>query len=226
MANICGNFFDTIFPSGERAYQSSHDKITKDIERLYDELKKEQTRANMLKESLKKLENKKIPMEPNGMSRNDAIKNAKSHLISALTSIKNKQSQIDKFERGRRALEASQQIHDHRRNLQILKHHMSSVKGVDIGEMEQDIDFIDDANDDIKDMNARVNDAMVSMWKTDEEADQDMLEQFLAQSDEEYGELEKDIDNDDDEILHDIEKQPTQQEIVREKEKRTMVALF
>ena len=72
--NICNLMMYRIFPNSDRAIQNEIRLVESDLDKLYNELREEQSIANELKVTLNKLKNKKIQMDPNGMTRQDAFR--------------------------------------------------------------------------------------------------------------------------------------------------------
>jgi hypothetical protein len=174
-----------IFPNSDRAIQNEIRLVESDLDKLYNELREEQSIANELKVTLNKLKNKKIQMDPNGMTRQDAIKSTEKKTMLVLRKIKNIQNQITLFEGSKYSMENSQMTTDMKKRISVLHQRMQRVKHINAGELEDDVDDIADINDHIEQINNTVNDTMVSAWTVDMESDEAMLQEFLAESDNE-----------------------------------------
>lgn len=183
--NICSIMMYKLFPNSDRAIQNEIRNIENDIDKLYKELREEQSIANELKVTLNKLKNKKIPMDPNGMTRADAIKTTEKRALIVLRKIKGIQNQITIFEGSKYSMENSQMTVDMKRRIKNLHQRMQKVKTINAEDLENDIDDIADVNEMVEQINNTVNDTMVSAWTVDMESDEALLREFLAESDNE-----------------------------------------
>lgn len=183
--NLCNAMMYMLFPTSDRAIQNEIKMVESDIDGLYKELREEQAIANELKMTLNKLNNKKIAMDPNGMTRQDAIKSTEQRAMMVLRRIKGIQNQITIFQGSKYSMENSQMTTDMRKRIKILHERMQKVKTINADELEDEIDDIADVNDYVERINNSINDTMVSAWTVDMEADEAMLQEFLASSDNE-----------------------------------------
>lgn len=183
--NFCSLVMYKLFPNSEQAIQNEIRRVEKDLDILYNDLREQQSIANELKVTLNKLKNKKIQMDPNGMTRQDAIKMTEKKTMLVLKKIKNIQNQITLFEGSKYSMENSQMSVDMQKRINVLHQRMQKVKSINATDLENDVDDIADINDQIEQINNTVNDTMVSAWTVDMESDEAMLQEFLAQSDDE-----------------------------------------
>lgn len=183
--NFCSLVMYKLFPNSEQAIQNEIKNIERDLDNLYKDLREQQSIANELKVTLNKLKNKKIQMDPNGMTRQDAIKMTEKKTMLVLKKIKNIQNQITMFEGSKYSMENSQMSVDMQKRISMLQKRMQKVKGINTADLENDVDDIADVNEHIEHINNTVNDTMISAWTVDMESDEAMLQEFLAQSDDE-----------------------------------------
>ena len=188
--NICNIVMYKLFPSSTHAINNEIRQLEKDLDKLYSELRNEQSIANELKETIGKLNNRKIQMDPNGMTREDAIKSTRKKAMIVLKKISGLQNQISLFEGSKYTMENSQMATDMKKRISLLHDRMQRVKTVNTGELENNIDDIADMNDHIEKINTTISDTMVSASTVDMDSDEALLQEFLEQDTE-----ENDIEN-------------------------------
>lgn len=190
--SFCPIVLDTLFPNTERALKRTMDTVDEDLEDLYKELKEKQQTAHQLKASLKKLNDKSIAMDPNGMTRKDAISSMRSKCKLVLNNIKNIQHQIQVFEGTKYTIENSKMATDMAARIDSLRKRVSNIKNINHNKLTNDVDDIMEAQDYAEKINETINDTMISAWHQDLESDNQLLEEFLADSDDEF-DFEEDV---------------------------------
>lgn len=183
--NFCHLVMYKLFPNSDRAIQNEIRSVEDDIDKLYKELREQQSIANELKVTLNKLKNKNIHMDPNGMTRADAIKSTEKKALTVLRKIKGIQNQITIFEGSKYSMENSQMTVDMKRRIKSLHSRMERVRHINAEDLENDIDDIADVNETVERINNTINDTMVSAWTVDMDGDEAMLQEFLAETDDE-----------------------------------------
>jgi chromosome segregation ATPase len=181
--NICSMVMYKLFPNSNRAIDNEIRQIEKDLDKLYSERREAQSIANELKETLTKLNNTKISMDPNGMTRADAITSTQKKAMIVLKKIKGLHNQISLFEGSKYTMEKSLMATDMKKRISLLHDRMKRVQNVNTDELEDNIDDIADMNDHIEKINTTIHDTMVSAWTVDMDSDEAMLQEFLEQSD-------------------------------------------
>lgn len=188
--NFCNIVMYKLFPTSDSAIKTELRMVEHDIDKLYKDLKEEQSIANELKQTLKKLKNTRIAMDPNGMSRADAIKSTEMKALLVLNKIKIIQNEINVFEGSKYTMENSQMTVDMNKRIKSLHKRMQKVKTINAEDLENDIDDIADVNENVEKINQTINDTMVSAWTVDMESDEAMLREFLEESDNEEEDIE------------------------------------
>lgn len=186
---ICNVLMYTLFPSSSIGIQYEIKKINMDIDKLYGDLRKEREAFAVDMRMYRKLKNTKIPMDPNGMSRKDAIKSVLLKLNHSKDRIKKIEVQIHAFTKCRNDLESSSFTTSMDQTIEGLKQRMKRVKNIDAEKMVRNLDEIADVNKDIQEVNDRVSDAMISGWEADMDVNEIELEEYMATFDEEDMEL-------------------------------------
>ena len=188
--NICNIVLYKLFPNSDRIINNEIRQLEKDLDKLYNELREEQSIANELKTTVGKLNNKKIAIDANGMTREDLIKSTQNKLMIVLRKIKGLQNQISLFEGSKYTMENSQMATDMEKRISVLSQRMQRVKTINTDNLNDDIDEIADMNDHVEKINTTINDTMMSAWTVDMDSDEAMLKEFLETNDEE------EVDND------------------------------
>lgn len=183
--NICNTMMYKLFPNSKGALDKKIQLIEKDIDALYGELRETKSSLNELTVILKKLNNRNIPMDPNGMTRADAIKSTRSRAMLLCRKVKRIQEQITLFEGSKFTLENSQMATAMNIRIRELHRNMKNVEHMEPLDMEDKIDDIADVNDQIESLSKKMSDTMVSAWTIDMESDEAMLDELLAMSDDE-----------------------------------------
>lgn len=176
---ICSLFMYTMFPSSDFAIQHEIKKMTNDLHILYTELKDEQSNFRELKVTLDKLNNKKVAMDPNGMSRPEAIKSTRARMITVKNKIEAIKRQIDFYEKSKYAMESTKMTTDAEARIGQLAKRMNRVKGINPNVTIKNMEDIAETNEQIEKITNTVNDAMVAGWSCDLDADEAMLDEYL-----------------------------------------------
>lgn len=183
--NICNVVLYKLFPNSDRVINNEIRQLEKDLDKLYNELREEQSIANELKTTIGKLNNRKIAIDANGMTREDLIKSTQNKLMIVLRKIKGLQNQISLFEGSKYTMENSQMATDMEKRISVLSQRMQRVRTINTDNLNNDIDEIADMNDHVEKINTTINDTMVSAWTVDMDSDEAMLKEFLETNDEE-----------------------------------------
>lgn len=183
--NICNIVLYKLFPNSDRVINNEIRQLEKDLDKLYNELREEQSIANELKTTIGKLNNRKIAIDANGMTREDLIKSTQNKLMIVLRKIKGLQNQISLFEGSKYTMENSQMATDMEKRISVLSQRMQRVRTINTDNLNNDIDEIADMNDHVEKINTTINDTMVSAWTVDMDSDEAMLKEFLETNDEE-----------------------------------------
>lgn len=130
---ICSVMMYKLFPNSDMAIKNEIRNVEQDIDKLYKELNVEKSIANELKLTLNKLKNKRISMDPNGMTRDDAIKSTEKKALLVLRKIKGIQNQITIFEGSKYSMENSQMTVDMKKRIKNLHQRMQKVKTINAG---------------------------------------------------------------------------------------------
>lgn len=178
---FCSLLMYTMFPSSDYAIQHEIKKMDRDLHVMYSELKNEQETFRELKVTLDKLGNKRIPMDPNGMSRVDAVKSTRSRMITVKNKMDAIKKQIDFYERSKYAMETTKMTTDADARIEQLANRMKRVKGIDSNRVVSNMEDIVEANEQIGKLNDTVNDTMVAGWSCDIDADEAMLDEYLQE---------------------------------------------
>lgn len=176
---ICSLLMYTMFPSSDFAIQHEIKKMTNDLHILYTELKDEQSNFRELKVTLDKLNNKKVAMDPNGMSRPEAIKSTRARMITVKNKIEAIKRQIDFYEKSKYAMESTKMTTDAEARIGQLAKRMNRVKGINPNVTIKNMEDIAETNEQIEKITNTVNDAMVAGWSCDLDADEAMLDEYL-----------------------------------------------
>lgn len=181
--SICSFFMYTVFPSSDFAIQHEIKKMSADLHALHTELKDEQSTFRELKVTLDKLNNKRVAMDPNGMSRPEAIKSTRTRMITTKTKIDAIKRQIDFYEKSKYAMESTKMTTDADARIGQLAKRMNRVKGINPNVTIKNMEDIAETNEQIEKINNTVNDAMVAGWSCDLDADEAMLDEYLENYD-------------------------------------------
>lgn len=181
--SICNSLIYTLFPSSNIGVQYEIKKINKDLDELYSKLTKAREVFATDKRMYDKLKDKKILMDPNGMSRRDAIRSVLSRLKKSKDRIESLETQIHTYEKSRDTLESSNINSNMEINIEKLRRRIERVKGVDADKIVKNIDDIAEKTKELKDTNDKINDAMVSGWEVDMETTELELEEYMKNFD-------------------------------------------
>lgn len=207
MSRLCNFLVTSMFPSGKLALEDTLNQIDDDLTKLYEDLKEKQIRAHELKESLTKLNDKKIAMAPNAMSRESAISQTKKKLIMTLSNVKKIRQQIEVFEGTKSTIENSQMASEMAARIDTLRKRIGNVTTINTKNLEEDIDTIQEANEHVERVNNTINDTMISAWSMEDYEADELLEEFLAQ-------------DDDTELLENARKEKLLAQLEKEKEEK------
>jgi len=177
--SICNVVLHRLFPNSDLVIKNEIQKLEQDIVALYKDLNEEQSTANEMKQILDKLNNKNIAMDPNGMSRDTAIKTTRQRLSMVLKKIKNINLQLSMFETYRYNMENNKMTLDMKRKIKSIHSRLGTTAAIDIDKLEDDIDDIHDFNADVTEINNAVSRTMLSGWDVDMEQNEKELEAFL-----------------------------------------------
>ena len=200
---ICSLFMYTMFPSSDYAIQHEIKKMTADLHLLYTELKEEQSNFRELKVTLDKLNNKRVAMDPNGMSRPEAIKSTRARMITVKNKIDAIKRQIDFYEKSKYAMESTKMTTDANARIGQLAKRMNRVRSIDPDITIKNMEDIADTNEEIEKISNKVNDAMVAGWSCDLDADEAMLDEYLETYDDDDMAVmdEEVVDNTDEDVF-------------------------
>lgn len=178
--NICSLLAATIFAPRLPANQKNITKIDATLEKLYEQQLAGQTKLGELKVNLGKLTNKKNKIDPKGLPRAALVAQTKKRMGMLLHQNKQYQKNIDFFVACKMNLENNAMTREMASNIKVLKKEMVKVGAINVEKLQDDVDFIADANADIQDVNNLVSDTMVNAWDMDMDMD-DELEAYLAE---------------------------------------------
>ena len=187
--NICSVLLYTMFPSSDYAIQHQIKKMNTDLHDMYAELKNEHNTFRELRVTLEKLHNKRISMDPNGMSRAEAIKSTRNQMITVKNKMGVVKKQIDFYERSKSVMETTKMTTDADARIGQLANVLRRVHGIDSKRVVANMEDIVEANDQLVKINDTVNDTMVAGWNCDIDAEEAMLDEYLETC-EEHDELE------------------------------------
>lgn len=179
-SNICSILAATIFAPRLPANQKNITKIDATLEKLYEQQLAGQTKLGELKVNLGKLSNKKNKVDPKGLPRTALVAQTKKRMGMLLHQNKQYQKNIDFFVACKMNLENNAMTREMASNIKVLKKEMIKVGAINVEKLQDDVDFIADANHDIQDVNNLVSDTMVNAWDMDMDMD-DELEAYLAE---------------------------------------------
>ena len=183
MTSYCTELANTLFPSKNSLNQRQIDKIDKSLVGLYENMSEKQNKLKDLKNDLFLLNDKTKKVDPNGLPRKTLIENTRKRMKTMLIGIKGLQNNIHFFEQVKYNLENSHMTAEMAAQVKSLKQQLVSAGAIDIDKLKDDVDDIAEINDDIQDVNLIMNDTMTNAWSADMDTAEDLLEEFLADSD-------------------------------------------
>lgn len=202
--SICNMLMYTLFPTSSIGMQYEIKKIGQDIDKLHEELGKEREKFAINMRMYRKLQNKSIPMDPNGMSRADAIKKVVVILNTTKENIQNQETLINTYTKAKNALESTSRNADMEQSVRALNQRIRRVKPSDAEKIVKDLDEIAEKNKDMDDVNERIHDAMISGLQIDMDMQEIELEEFMATFDEEDLEIGHKTNEDEHEELQNL----------------------
>lgn len=185
VVDYCSLLQQTLFPSRENLNQRQIDRIDTSLNALYENHKEKQLRLKELKHNLSLLKDKTNKIDPSGMPRNTLIENTKKRMKTMLMHAKQLQQNINFFEQVKYNLENSHMTNEMATHVKALKQQLASTGAIDIDNLKDDVDTIADINDDLQDVNHMMKDTMTNAWAADMEDADEMLTEYLMDSDEE-----------------------------------------
>lgn len=184
VGDYCSVLHQTLFPSRESLNQRQIDRIDVSLKSLYDNNMSKQTQLKELKNSLAKLSDKNNKLDPSvGMPRSTLIQNTKKRMKTILMHTKSLQQNITFFEQVKYNLENSHMTNEMAAHVKSLKQQLANTGAINIDELQDDVDTIAEVNDDIQEVNNLMKDTMTNAWAADMDDADDMLNEYLMDSD-------------------------------------------
>lgn len=182
--NYCNLLQQSLFPSRESLNQRQIDRIDTSLNALYDNHLDKQKQLKDLKANLALLNDKSNKIDPtNSMPRNTLIINTKKRMKTILMHTKSLQQNIHFFEQVKYNLENSHMTNEMATHVKALKNQLASTGAIDIDQLQDDVDTIAEVNDDIQEVNHLMKDTMTNAWSADMDDADDMLAEYLMDSD-------------------------------------------
>lgn len=179
----CSLLQQTLFPSRESLNQRQIDRIDTSLNALYENHKEKQLRLKELKHNLSLLKDKNNKIDPTGMPRNTLVENTKKRMKTILMHTKQLQQNIHFFEQVKYNLENSHMTNEMATHIKSLKQQLASTGAIDIDNLKEVVDDIAATNDDLQDINNVMKDTMTNAWAADMDDADEMLEEYLMDSD-------------------------------------------
>lgn len=199
---ICGAVLHTLFPSSDYAIRQECARIASDLHTMYSELKEVKGVFRELKFGLDKLNDRRVAMDPNGLTRQEAIKSTRAKMMSSRNKIKNLERQVQFYEKAQFTLENNRISTDADARISELAKRMNRVNATDATRTVDNLDVIAESTEALEVNNNIVNDAMVSAWNCDVDVDEAMLDEYLKSDefDDEFDAIEEgEVGEEDDE---------------------------
>jgi len=184
-SDFCTELKLRLFPSKESLNQKQIDRINTSLSMLYSNLKEKQDELGKLKESLKILGDKNQKLLPNSLPRQTYVVSTKQKMVTLLQHTKSIQKNVQFFEQVRYNLENSFMSAEMAEHVKNLKRELVSTGAIDTEEFQENVDIIADINEELQADAFVMNDAMENMWRADMNEGEELLKEFLAESDEE-----------------------------------------
>lgn len=188
---ICSVLMYTVFPSSSAGIQHTVKQIEDDLVVLNTSLTEDRVAFAALMRTYRKLNDRKIPMDPNGMTRTDAKRSSIKRMNALKKKIKATVAQISVFEDAKTEVESNGMHAKSSAMTRTLRQRLARVRGIDADQIVRDLDDIAESGKDLKAGNEQVQDAMVSVWETDMDVEEAELDDFLKTFDEEEMDIEE-----------------------------------
>lgn len=183
VVDYCNLVQQTLFPSRESLNQRQIDRIDTSLNALYENHTEKQKRLKELKHNLSLLQDKSNKIDPNGMPRNTLITNTKKRMKTILMHTKQLQQNIHFFEQVKYNLENSHMTNEMASHVKALKQQLATTGAIDIEALKDDVDDIAEKNDELQEVTFMMKDTMTNAWAADMEDAEEMLNEYLMDSD-------------------------------------------
>jgi hypothetical protein len=177
--NICNALMYTIFPSSAAGVNYEIQKLEADLDKLSCDLTNERANFTTYMRMYRKLKDKTIAMDPNGMTRVDATKSLTAKLQTSRNRLKVLESQVAMFMDARQKVESSQLTEDMENTVMSLHKRMLRVHAIDPTHTVEKLDDIAESSKKLQQINDTVNDAMVSAFSMDMDVGEVELEEYM-----------------------------------------------
>lgn len=184
-SSYCTRLQETLFPSTGDMNQKQIDRIDTSLNVLYETVRTKQKTLKDLKNNLALLSDKSKNLDPNGQPRSVLIDQTRKRMKTILMHIKSVNGNITFFEQVKFNLETSYMTSEMAAQIKGLKEQLVVVGAINIEDVQNDIDMVAEINDDIQDINFAMKDTMSNAWTADMGDADDLLAEYLAESDDE-----------------------------------------
>jgi hypothetical protein len=185
MARICESLFSKLFiHDGGLVKNAQIDAIDASLLNLTDKRTECEQKLIQLKHSLTLL-NDKTNKISNGQPRKQLVAQAKKRMAFLLKNNTRIVNYINYLETLKENIEETRMTSSMANELKTLRCSLIQVGAINIDDMKDDLDAIGDMNEDMKEVNFTLHDTMQGAWDADIGDGEDLLADYLADSDSE-----------------------------------------
>lgn len=193
MTDYCAALKVILFPSQSNLNERQIERIDTSLLKLHEIQREKQTKLTELKTNLKLLQDKSNKIDSGGLPRNVLIENTKKRMKTLLVHTKSLQQNINFFEQCKFNLENSQMTAEMADQIRGLKQQLVGAGRINTDELNDNVDTIAEINDDLQEANFMMTDTMSNAWNSDMSEADEMLDEFLADSDYEDSDIEEEM---------------------------------